>query len=240
MTWFRPENLKFPEIWYSFEAKDPDIGNIVKYRVQDIPEDRFKEVEHLMETIFNRDEVSCRAIDAVNNQQFNTIRSSIVKITLSQKISLICFKEGSDEICGINLLEILEKESEEKNFQNPNQVKTDLRKVADFIKRKADPFNKYNVDKYISAVGLIVIPKYRGLNLATEILKARVPLCRGLGIKLTGTVFTGPASQKAAQKAGFVNDYEARYADFEDSEPYVKFPNIACETIKFMTLRIME
>lgn len=65
----------------------------------------------------------------------------------------------------------------------------------------------YNIDKYLSALGLVVSPKYRGRSVSSEILKARFPLCKALNIKVTSTVFTGPISQKAASRAGFVESY---------------------------------
>lgn len=46
-----------------------------------------------------------------------------------------------------------------------------------------DIFTKYNVDKYLSAFGLSIAPKYRGRGIAKYILRARVPLCKEVGIK---------------------------------------------------------
>ncbi|GAB0087121.1 hypothetical protein DMENIID0001_013980 [Sergentomyia squamirostris] len=122
MVWSRSENLKFPQIWYTFEAKDPDTGNIVTYRVEDLTEDRFEEVEHLMKTIFIRDEDVCKSVDAVNDLELTAARIRYIKTVLDQKISLVCFKKGSYEICGFNLLEVLEKETEEKRLRESNQV----------------------------------------------------------------------------------------------------------------------
>lgn len=53
----------------------------------------------------------------------------------------------------------------------------------------------YNFDKHVGAFGLSVDKKYRGRGIATEILKARAPMCKALGIGLTSNVFTGEASQ---------------------------------------------
>lgn len=36
-----------------------------------------------------------------------------------------------------------------------------------------DVFKKYNIDKYMSAFGLSVSPKYRGRGIAEQILRAR-------------------------------------------------------------------
>lgn len=53
----------------------------------------------------------------------------------------------------------------------------------------------YGVDKHVGAFGLSVDPKYRGRGIATEILKARAPMCKAVGIGLTSNIFTGEASQ---------------------------------------------
>lgn len=69
------------------------------------------------------------------------------------------------------------------------------------------PFKHYNVDKYLVAYGLCVDTNYRARGIATEMLKARVPLLKSLGLKITTTAFTGIGSQKAAEKAGYEENY---------------------------------
>ena len=69
-----------------------------------------------------------------------------------------------------------------------------------------DVYQHYNVDRYVSSLGLSVNTKYRGRGIATQLLLARIPLCKAIGVKLTTTTFTGVASQKCAAKIGFVED----------------------------------
>uniref|UniRef100_A0A1L8DD29 N-acetyltransferase domain-containing protein n=1 Tax=Nyssomyia neivai TaxID=330878 RepID=A0A1L8DD29_9DIPT len=235
MSWKRPENVGFPQIWLTFDAKDPDTGKIVKYRVQDLPEDRFPEALHLMATEFLRDETMCKSLELINDPNVNG--KDIWLGLLMQKISVVCFKEGSDEICGMNILEVLEKDVKEPEEKIESVKVQNLLKAMNFIKTQADPYNKHNVDKYLHAMGLLVLPKYRGLGLATEILRARVPLGKALGLKMTGTVFTGIASQKNAAKAGFVDEYTVYYEDLGKKEPFVVFPNVTSPQVKFMSLR---
>ncbi|GAB0087124.1 hypothetical protein DMENIID0001_014010 [Sergentomyia squamirostris] len=238
MGWTRPEHLAFPQVWLTFEAKDPDTGEIVKYRVQDLPEDRFDETQHLFATIFIRDETMCKSLDLISETNFQG--GSVWGEILNQRISVACFKEGSDELCGINILEVLEKDAKEPAEEIKNEKVKKLMKAMDFLKAKADPYNHHQVDKYLHAMGLLVLPKYRGVGLSTEILKARVPLGKALGLKLTGTVFTGVASQRTAAKAGFVEDLDVPYPDLGKYEPFVEFPNVSAPSVKFMSLRIME
>lgn len=48
--WERPSNIPYPNVWYEFEAKDIDSGKIVKYRIQDLPKDRFDDgIQHMIE-----------------------------------------------------------------------------------------------------------------------------------------------------------------------------------------------
>lgn len=76
-----------------------------------------------------------------------------------------------------------------------------------YVTKQFNCYEVYNINKYLSALGLVVSHKYRGRNVSPEILKARFPLCKALGIKVTSTVFTGGVSQRAAERAGFVENY---------------------------------
>lgn len=101
---------------------------------------------------------------------------------------------------------------------------------------KVDVFQKYNVDKYLSALGLSVDAKYRGRGIATEILKARVPLCKAMGIPLTTTVFTGVASQKCATRAGFVEDADVEYEEL--CRLGLDFSRAKPKSLKLMSLKV--
>lgn len=96
---------------------------------------------------------------------------------------------------------------------NPLQIfqsKTiqDVVKTHLYMTEQFDVFQRYNVDRYLTAYGLALNHRYRGRGIATEILKARVPICRAFDVRLSATNFTAVASQKAAEKAGFRNDFE--------------------------------
>lgn len=51
---------------------------------------------------------------------------------------------------------------------------------------------------------------FRGLGIATEMLKARIPLLKAIGLSVTSTVFSVIGSQKAAKNAGFIEDFVIR------------------------------
>jgi GNAT superfamily N-acetyltransferase len=94
------------------------------------------------------------------------------------------------------------------------------------------------VDKYLTGYGLCVNPEYRGRGIATQILKARVPILKALDLRVTATAFTGIGSQTAAKKAGYVDDYVISYTDLEKAVPGFDFSKSFTKTFKTMVLRI--
>lgn len=121
--WKRPESSEFPKIWHTFKARDIDSDNLVEYRIQDLPESRFDEAVRMMSSAFCRDEPICEAYGALNicfffcksnSYSFNftglandpvAIEDQEVmwKSIVNQKSALVCFKEGSTEIVGVNM-----------------------------------------------------------------------------------------------------------------------------------------
>lgn len=75
--------------------------------------------------------------------------------------------------------------------------------AMEYTRSLFDVYSHYNVERYISSLGLSVNTKYRGRGIATQLLLARVPLCKAVGVQITTTTFTGIASQKCAEKVGF-------------------------------------
>lgn len=73
--------------------------------------------------------------------------------------------------------------------------------------KQCNIFEKYGVDEFVGALGLVVNYNYRNRGIAIEMLKARKPLLESLGLQLTSTAFTGIGSQKAAKYAGYEEDF---------------------------------
>lgn len=71
-----------------------------------------------------------------------------------------------------------------------------------------DPFEIYNVDKFMSAYGLSVNTKYRGRRIGEYILRARIPVAKAIGVSLTSGSFSSTAAQKQATKVGFECNFE--------------------------------
>lgn len=236
MVWKRPENVPYPTVWHTFQAKDTDSDRLVTYRVQDLPEERFEEaIGHMME-FFVLDEPTCRAKNIVSEQQSVDEIAALWREFVKLRLVIVCFKEGSDEIAGMNMLYIAEKNDKEQ-YQCKGQIWRCIYDLVDNVMKEADVFERYGVDVYIGAMGLSVAPKYRGRGIATEILRARIPLCKSVGISLTSTCFTAIGSQVAAAKAGYEETYVVSYEDMTKVDDRFVFPNVTTKYIKCMTKR---
>lgn len=73
------------------------------------------------------------------------------------------------------------------------------------------------------AAGLCVDEKFRGRGIATEILKARIPLMQAIGIEVTTSVFSTLGAQKAAKAAGYDENYKVSYEALQAKFPEMDF-----------------
>lgn len=142
-------------------------------------------------------------------------------------------------------------------FQSQNL--SDVFGVMAHAQRQFNVFQHYNVSEYLIAYGLCVDTMYRQRGIATEMLKARGPLMSALGLQVTTTAFTGIGSQKAAAKAGYVENFVIkwgerkfyvffasfdllafifRYDELYQMNPDFYFPGITTTHFKTMSLTI--
>ncbi|XP_058812237.1 uncharacterized protein LOC131676876 [Topomyia yanbarensis] len=238
-SWTRPPTVAYPRVWLTFESRDVDepvgSGRLVKYRVQDLPLERVEDAIEHMKKFFLRDEPMCSSVglykDPVGLEEFSELWRKVA----AQKCAVVCFREGSDEIVGLNMLTVVSKDSpKEYKFKSAG-----LQMVTESyggILKQAEIFEKYNVDHYLSAWGLSVSPKYRGRGVATELLRARIPLCRAMGLRVTVTLFSHPGSQIPAAKVGFYDEIVVTYQQL--AEQGYHFPGVTHELNKLMTMTV--
>lgn len=105
----RPPNIPYPNVWLTFKAPD-DNGELVNYRIQDLPEEKFEDGIKHMRANFLLDEPLCRSRNMADDEQsiidFTTIWREAI---FGDKLTLACFQEGCDDIVGMNVLYVEEK-----------------------------------------------------------------------------------------------------------------------------------
>ncbi|XP_061727791.1 uncharacterized protein LOC133532935 [Cydia pomonella] len=222
-----------PTVWHRFTARG------VTLRVQDLTPDLYELAITLLRTYFTRDEPPCKYIGIEKYPSAMHELEQLWRKTLNDNVSLVCVTDDG-VVVGANVLAVVCKEDKDEPFQTHDKIWGQLFGAVDLVSRGVDIFEKYGVDKYLTAYGLVVDPEWRGLGVAKEILKARISLCRSLRIKVTATVFTARASQIAAKKAGFEDLYEMTYEEL--AKKGCVFPGVEEDTksSKLMALVIDE
>lgn len=117
-SWRRPQSLDFPLTYVKFSALDSGNSKKVTYVIQDLKIDRYEEVIGIMKDKHLLDEpmYSSKGIQK-DPTSFQEMVSKWTNM-LEQNISLVCFKEGSEEIVAINVLGVVT----EAEFDAPHSV----------------------------------------------------------------------------------------------------------------------
>jgi hypothetical protein len=234
LSWERPESVEFPQIWSTFEAKDLD-GSTTTYRIQDLPEDRFHEAIYFMQRHHMESEV-------LRVKKIRDEPVSFREITekwwdcLRQKVTLVCFKEGSEEIVGLNVLGVVTRDESNQPHSFKGKGWSEIVNSKKFVTDTFfDPFKHYSVDVLMFALGLIVLPNYRQRGVAVELLKARELVGKAVGLQVTSNVFTSLGAQRAAAKAGYDENFAIKFSELEKLDKDSKMPGIKEEYIKYMS-----
>jgi GNAT superfamily N-acetyltransferase len=86
-----------------------------------------------------------------------------------------------------------------------------------------------------------VHPDHRGKKLGEALLKARFQMCWTLGIKVTKTVFTSPASQKTAFRCNMDVVKEISYNDIRDEHTgELAFPKVPSTNTVHLCVRLLQ
>lgn len=245
MKWVRPTSVPYPKIWHRFWARDVTVlGNtsdqLVEYRVEDLTEDRYEDVLRHFTQHFIEDEplAAHRGVptdaDAMEDQR------EFWRSCFNQKVTVVCYKDGSDEIVGANLLQVKMIDDERRDYKVRSQSSRDIMEIHRYMmNERCNVFQYHRVDRYLNAVGLAINRRYRGIGIATEMLRARVAICRAFHLPVTVTDFTARGSQRAAEKAGFRTDVEVTYEELASIQPNFAYPGIKEKSMKMMSLVIV-
>ncbi|GBP87834.1 hypothetical protein EVAR_68738_1 [Eumeta japonica] len=164
MVYQRPQDLAYPKVWCRFRVKNPNSGVEMKFKVQDLSEDMHEDAMKLLSKYFMRDEPPCKHIEI---QKYPSAVAELEKLwskTLKDKLSLVCLEdvEGSKNIVGLNVLTVVQKDDSDEPFQTDDKIWAKLFGAVDLVTRSVNIFERYDVDKYLTAYGLVVRPRIQG------------------------------------------------------------------------------
>lgn len=119
-SWSRPDSVAFPLTYTRFQALDcaSDGGDrLVEYRIEDLQESRFQDAVNIIRDKHLVDE-PMKSSKGVRDCPIS-VQEMIDNLhnMLRQRISLVCFKEGSDEIVAVNILGVITETENELEVQ---------------------------------------------------------------------------------------------------------------------------
>ncbi|KAG4077576.1 hypothetical protein HA402_003003 [Bradysia odoriphaga] len=256
-SWKRPVSLEYPKVWRRFSVAGEN------YVIQDLPESMNDEAIHFMKVYYHVSEPLTLAYRLHENLFFLDYCDSLFRSRiLKQKAALVCLKEGSDEIIGLNMNYVVNTNQDSNGikafwgsayllFQQLYLVCTDRRYTLNAllesyrnIKRYQDVIEvmkngiRFNSEQVLNGGGLCVSPKYRNRGIGVELLKAREPFCEEFNIKLTWNVFTSDVAGRCAAKAGFIIEKELSYDTIRQSYPGLLPENISSNSISLRSMSV--
>ncbi|XP_020291892.1 uncharacterized protein LOC109858748 [Pseudomyrmex gracilis] len=227
-----------PKVWEVLEKIGKD-GKRKKFTIQEIPEDRYEEAVQHMCTYYLADEPLCACFNLKNTPLCVQIMSAVWRQSLSLGISVAAFTDNPDGgkpiLAGMNVLIIQHKQKKDATPKKCSMDNCQFR-FSDLTDIVCD---RYGIDKYLYAYGLIVTPEFRGYGLGTDILKIRNHVGREYNIPATSTVFTSIISQNSAANAGFEVFLEKKFSDIVDENGKKRFPGVNPDIFKVMGKRLL-
>lgn len=227
MEWKRPESMPFPNTWLTFTRTIS--GKEQTFWIQDYTDDYCDEVAYWVENGFMKEALLSKYA-ANESKATAAIMKKLFLAHLKNKISLVCLtKDPSDEEISLAGYNIMDRAVQGKNeggtkieFDSP--VLEKFYHLLEMLSKTRDIFEELNITEYVDDFGLYVTPKYRGLKIGLEILRAREPLCKALGLRVTLTAFTSAVTQKYALACNFENFVSKSYKEIFAERPELELP----------------
>lgn len=110
--------------------------------------------------------------------------------------------------------------------------------ACNYILNHHNVFEKYKVNAFLTEYGLVTNRIYRNRGIATQFLKARVPILKALNLQVTSNLFTVIGSQKAAINANFDEVFAIKWTDVRNLFKDFDFSKSNAEFCKIFDFKI--
>lgn len=238
----RQDGISYPQIYRKFKAKSKnidEIGSEEEFYIQDLTENYFDDAVDFMVEYHARSSIFHRAAGTLLSDDGVERIRQMYRSVFEDNISLICLKANTNEIIGVNAILIRSKYDEPNGPCDDPKFKT-LYDAKEFIENAFNIMDYYDVDRYMFTAGLCVHKKHRCKGIATEILKARDPLMKTIGVNVTASIFSTIGAQNAASSAGFTHHFSIQYEDLEKLFSGMNFSHAYGNSCKLSAFKISD
>lgn len=125
LKWKRPETIDYPKVWHRFQARDSKSDKLVDYRIEDLVETKAEDAFKHMRDFYFKDEPVSAALGESDVGifklnacfEYNFTKKNLGgcddwnlfedykfgwDAAMAQRTPIVCYREGSDEIVGVN------------------------------------------------------------------------------------------------------------------------------------------
>ncbi|KRT79880.1 hypothetical protein AMK59_7626, partial [Oryctes borbonicus] len=172
--WIRPASVPVPTIWATFQGRKEINGAKRTYWIQDVTDECKGDIVKYMVKQFVTDEPLSKygkVYESANAGDLAVLEAMWNEV-LNDNLALVCLtkdENGTPTIAAMNCTTICSVHDEKVSYEGKGQVLETLM----WVKDQVDPFKTLNIQEYLDAMGLYVLPEYRGEGLGLELLKAR-------------------------------------------------------------------
>jgi hypothetical protein len=231
-SWQRPltDSRNYPFIYLVFEA------NGERFRIEDLCESRFDEAIKLMSENYFKSDPLMASKNILDDEISKQEVIENWRLILQQKISLVCFKENSDEIIALDFLCVMNEEEMDRkaNGESLSEIKNVFHFIKDIF---FNPYEHYNVERLVRSCGRYVNENYVNISMVSQIFKARFEMAKFFDIELSSDI----VCEAELQAAAISNDYEENFSIELKKLPKMisdgYFPGIHEQFLKVMSKR---
>ncbi|XP_049855627.1 uncharacterized protein LOC126336172 isoform X2 [Schistocerca gregaria] len=197
------QRLQFPLIWARLSTG---------IRIQDLKENQFTDAISVIKASFFHEEVLCKTTRLADDEKSVEGYLEHIHYWMEDGASVVAVHEGSGLVVGVMLGIVVSRLFHTRTYSRicliQGEALEKLMKYQWHIHKKANVFERFNVDDYYRVCLLSILPEYRGLGIGMGFMITAEKMTRLMGLTVLTGIFTNASSQNLASKIGMENVFE--------------------------------
>ncbi|KAL4716761.1 hypothetical protein ACJJTC_001917 [Scirpophaga incertulas] len=198
--------IKAPSIW----------GRVLcGIRFEDLQDRRYDDAVRMLKKHYLPEEITYRSLKIAEDKEGTEEFVHNARIWMKDKMSIAAVKEGEDQLVGVLIMRIQEKNAFSRTFSRVkithNPLYTSVMKFYNEVEKPVDVYEKLGVRKYIKVYVIALKKRYRHRGIAKDMLKAAILLAKSAFVPVIAGIFTTARSQQIAEEIGFEKLNEIYY-----------------------------
>ncbi|CAG4965994.1 unnamed protein product [Colias eurytheme] len=203
------ERIKAPSIW----------GRVpCGIRFEDLQDRRYEDAVRLLKKHYLTEEITYRSVKIADDKEGTDEFIHHARVWMKDKMSIAAVKEGTDQLVGVMIMRIQEKQAFSRTFSRVKITYNPLYSTVVTFNREVEKpvnvFDKLGVRRYFKIYVLALKARYRHRGIAKEMLKAAINLSTSASVPAISGLFGTGRGQQIAEELGFEKFNEIYYVRY--------------------------